>query len=726
MCAIYGFGRYTDGVAHPIPGPPAAASPSGTAGRIVPLDRTDLGRGGLSQAAADWLATLVARAASAPSAMIHLTDGPNMRLIGGCRLPEGWQRMDAVPAPATLGGLVIHYRFPVVIADVQGDPRVPPDAPARAAGIRAYAGFPVRDPNGEVAGVCAVMDFRKREWHGQDLAAVDEGAQACTAFVLEQRGRAAAEGQRSFLDTLLDSLDTGVLACDELGRLVVANRSLRARLGVEATHEPPERWLARLPLRQTDGHPLAVGDVPLLRALSGEQVRAADQVAHTVTGGRRVYSVNAHPITDPTGRRLGAVSVFHDVTEQRRGDRFRGCELAVIQALNEAGNVPQAAGPVLSAVAGMLGWPYAELWLVDPVTECLQCTACYQAPGYPGRLPTPERLASGQGLAGAAWQHGEPIWCTDVGATGSVISATTATSAGLRTALAIPVASGDRVLAVLTLFTDDLEDPQDSLVALLSGVAAHVGQFIERRRAEDLQSALSASKDDYLNLVGHELRTPLTIIASYVDLLQDADPATPLGELTPLTDAIRRGSDRLRRLVEALLDLSALDSGHARVTPMRMDLATVVSHAVRDARPAATAKQITIGTDLPENLPVTGDPHRLTQLVRALLDNAVAYTPDGGAVEVRLGTADDGPDPVAELTVRDTGVGIPEGERTQVFQRFFRGAVATERAVPGAGLGLATAQLIAQRHHGRISLEPPDPGTPGTTFRVRLPVEPPG
>jgi two-component system phosphate regulon sensor histidine kinase PhoR len=284
------------------------------------------------------------------------------------------------------------------------------------------------------------------------------------------------------------------------------------------------------------------------------------------------------------------------------------------------------------------------------------------------------------------------------------------------TALAVPVASGGHTVAVMTLFADVVEDPEASLVQLLSGIAAHLGQFIERRRAEELQLALSRSKDDYLNLVGHELRTPLTVIASYLELMGDADPAAPASEIMPMVEAAQRASDRLRRLVEALLDLSQLDARNARMHMTPLDLAAVAEAATCDIASAAASKGIELTVDLPDEAPAVGDARRLRQLLTAVLDNAVTYTPPGGRVTFTLAQDDSG----TSVRVADTGYGIPEAERAHVFERFYRGAIATEQSIPGAGLGLATAQLIAQRHHGRVVLTE-DEG-PGSTFVVHLPV----
>src|SRR4051794_24260984 len=118
----------------------------------------EMSPGGMSQTAADRLAALTARASSATCAMIHVTDGRHMRLIGGHALPPGFSRMQQVPISSTLAGLVLASGFPVVITDLETDYRVPADAPVRSTPLRSYAGFPVRDPDSQIVGVCAVSD----------------------------------------------------------------------------------------------------------------------------------------------------------------------------------------------------------------------------------------------------------------------------------------------------------------------------------------------------------------------------------------------------------------------------------------------------------------------------------------------------------------------------------------------------------------------------------------
>ncbi|MDG6105776.1 GAF domain-containing protein [Dactylosporangium aurantiacum] len=686
--------------------------------RGEPLAELELTAGGLWQDAADKLAAVTARAAGARTATIHLAAGATLYVAGGSGLPEGLQAIRRAPARSTLAGWVIGHGHPLIVNDVRSDRRVPPDAPVRRVGIRAYAGFPIRDPAGEIVGVCAVMDGEPRSWSAAQLAGVDEGAQACTAFVAEQQARVAeqqarreAERQRRFLDTVLEHLPSGVAACDAEGRLAFANQAIRELAG-GLPDDPDLRAWPGTTDPDRPAHTAAADAVPLLRALAGEHLRGIEVTVPRPARHPRIVLVDAQPITGADGDRLGAVVAVHDVTERRRTERFRQAQLGVAEALSPTDTVERAGATVLRALGTALGWSHAELWLVDTDADLLTVAARYAAPGV--LVDGPAQLRRGTGLAGTAWDSGSAVWTDDPDP--AAAPADPARPAG-GTGVAVPVPSGGQVLAVLTGFADTVQDPTDAVAVLLSGIAGHLGQFLERRRAEELTLALARSKDEYLALVGHELRTPLTTISAYIDLLRDVDAAGFAADGRDMLDAMARNSAALREIVDELLDLAALDSGHATVAADPVDLTACVRAALDEMTAGTAGTGVSVEADLAPAVVVTGDERRLRQVLTALLDNAVRHSVAGGRITVTLTR----PNPaVAELTVTDTGVGIPHAEHRQIFTRFYRSTRTRDLRIPGAGLGLALSRAIVERHHGSIH-HVPAPAA-GTRMVVRLPV----
>jgi signal transduction histidine kinase len=402
----------------------------------------------------------------------------------------------------------------------------------------------------------------------------------------------------------------------------------------------------------------------------------------------------------------------HDVTTEYRSRVYQTCKSEALRILAESPSAAAAADGVVRVLATSLSWPYVRLWILDPVLDRLRPAATHAAE-QEQVLPLPTSFARGDGLAGACWERAEPIWVPDIRAADSPVLPEVAAASAYRAAGAIPVRSGDRITGVLTFFTYDPQEPEPALVLLLSGIAGSIGAYRERRRADELARNLAAATDEYVALVGHELRTPLTSITSYVQLIAENPDVT--GELRELVEVVDRNSRRLRRLIEQLLDLAALEAGHLLLAVDLVDLAAVAGASVARARSAAAGRGIAIDAGVPDSLTLTGDADRLTQMLDGLLDNAIKFSPDGSTVRVTA----TGDDDTVTLTVTDTGIGLPADEQPLLFRRLYRGDNARHRGIPGNGLGLALSRAIVERHRGTITLAPHHPA--GTTVTVRLP-----
>lgn len=230
---------------------------------------------------------------------------------------------------------------------------------------------------------------------------------------------------------------------------------------------------------------------------------------------------------------------------------------------------------------------------------------------------------------------------------------------------------------------------------------------------------LDRLKDEFVATASHELRTPLTSLSGYLEM--SLDPAE--GPLSPTREShlriVQRNADRLAALVDQLLFLARADSHPLELDRQPIDLADVLNEAAETARPAAAAKDISliIAGEPPQG--VVADRPQLIKIVDNLVANAVKFTPEGGSV--RLSARREGDTGVLEVT--DTGLGIPHAEQSDLFNRFFRGTNAIEKAIPGSGLGLAISQVIAEAHGGTIELE--STAGVGSTFRLVLPLAAP-
>ena len=271
-----------------------------------------------------------------------------------------------------------------------------------------------------------------------------------------------------------------------------------------------------------------------------------------------------------------------------------------------------------------------------------------------------------------------------------------------------PSTGGYVVVAIDVTEREELAADRERLFAIQKEVTQSLIEQNNRLRE------LTQMKDDVVATVSHELRTPITSIRGFVELLLDASSELTESQMRML-QTIERNAEQLQRVAEDLLADPGAGRG-LRVAFTELDLSRLAEEAVHAIQTSATVAGIRLTIDPGDEVPVFGDPTRLHQLLGNLLSNAIKFSPRGGRVHVIVDNADS----YARVQVLDEGPGIPEGERDQLFERFYRLASSTEMGVPGTGLGLAIAKSVAEAHEGFVDIV----DTPGwsTTFRVYLPL----
>ncbi len=216
------------------------------------------------------------------------------------------------------------------------------------------------------------------------------------------------------------------------------------------------------------------------------------------------------------------------------------------------------------------------------------------------------------------------------------------------------------------------------------------------------QEKLDRQRKDFVANVSHELRTPLTTIKSYLEALEDGAVHEP--ELASrFLKVTRQEADRMTRLISDLLQLSRLDAKQSRFYKKATQVEEILENAADRFAFQCREKSISLTLFISEKLPrVYVDPDKINQVLDNLISNAVKYTPEGGSIAI---VAEKLPDGMVEISIADTGIGIPKKDLSRIFERFYRVDKARSRRMGGTGLGLSIAKEIIRAHEGEIEID---------------------
>lgn len=407
--------------------------------------------------------------------------------------------------------------------------------------------------------------------------------------------------------------------------------------------------------------------------------------------------------------------------------------LAVTRILAESPALNTATSRILETIGTKLDWQVGDMWTPDADGKTLHCLSFWNSDSVKVesfKQASFERpFAPGVGLPGRVWNDPKPTWVRDVTQEENFPRAPYAVSAGLHSAFAFPILYGDRVLGVMEFFSADIREPDDALLTMFASIGNQIGQFVERKRAEEERELLlkrehsarseaelaNRTKDEFLAIVSHELRTPLNAIVGWSGMLQRG--ALDTEKERKAFEIIERNAKAQAQLIDDILDVSRIVTGRLRLDLRPVQLNTIISTAIDSIRPLTDAKRIHLTMDL-ESKPslVSGDPDRLQQVVWNLLSNAVKFTPPEGQIGIRLRNTNSH----IEIVVTDTGQGIEAEVLPHVFDRFRQADSSKTRRHGGLGLGLAIVQHLVELHDGTITARSEGEGK-GSEFRIVLP-----
>jgi signal transduction histidine kinase len=427
---------------------------------------------------------------------------------------------------------------------------------------------------------------------------------------------------------------------------------------------------------------------------------------------------------------------------QRQGGDRREI-LALLEAVAAASNDDQPLEDTLrfalQRVCEFMGWAVGHVYWVDRDQEKLYSSGIWHG------IDSPEResfrrhasevpLSRGRGLPGRVLASGDPVWIEDVKRDDNFPRHACAARLGVGAAVAFPVLIAADTAAVFEFFCLETVPPDEAVLRAMAQIGSVLGRAIERKRAEEqlheqvaeaqamrrAAEAASRAKSDFLAVTSHEVRTPLNAVLGLAEALRN-EPLTE--RQASLVDGVLDAGAMLLRLLNAVLDVTRIESGKMDLAVETFDVAGCVETVVEIWRPRAAERSVSLDLrmdPLPQGQGLSSDRGKIEQVLVNFISNAMKFTPIGGRIDVRLirKSGLTGRQTV-RLEVCDQGPGVPVDERERIFRPFEQTAAGREAG--GAGLGLSICAGHAILLGGSIGVD----GAPGggARFFMEFPAE---
>jgi PAS domain S-box-containing protein len=607
--------------------------------------------------------------------------------------------------------------------------------------VRFYAGAPLLTQDGHALGTLCVIDRVPRDLTLDQLEALKalsrlvvtelELRRSVTDLSKVMRERRLVERE---LDQLFNlSLDLFCIAGFD-GYFKRINPAWEKTLGI-----PKEELLSRpyLDFVHPDDREATLGEA---KSMGAGIVTFSFENRYRCGDGTYVWLLwNATPSSD---HKL-IFAVARDITLRKRAERRMAVGYALTRVLAEAETLEAASPLILRYICEGLGWELGAFWRLDEGAQVLRCVDLWHPPAleFPSfEWATKEfTYQQGVGMPGHVWATGQSAWIPDVPGQHNFPRASFAKKEGLHSAFGFPVRIGELVVGVIEFVSREIRKPEDELLEMFDSIGSQIGQFMERRRAENelklyadyLEAARHAqeadakrlaqlvkelevakrsaeeatrSKSEFLANMSHEIRTPMNAVIGMTELALETK-LTP--EQREYLGTVKSSAGSLLNLINDILDFSKAEAKKLELDRIDFALRDMLEDTVRVLAVRAQQKGLELACHVVPEVPdaLVGDPERLRRIVVNLVGNAIKFTESGEVVLNASVESKSSEEVVLHFSVTDTGIGIPAEKQKQIFEAFAQADSSTTRKFGGTGLGLSISSQLSELMDGRIWVE---------------------
>jgi PAS domain S-box-containing protein len=423
--------------------------------------------------------------------------------------------------------------------------------------------------------------------------------------------------------------------------------------------------------------------------------------------------------------RVGGACSFNafvrDISERRRDEEARKKETTLVQLLqsvtvaaNRSSTIEDTARFCLDRICSYTGWPVGHIYLWSNDSPDARISSGLWHLEDDGRFAafrdTSDRchFSPGTGLPGRVLASGKPQWIVNLAGEDPLPERSgEAGQAGLRSGFAFPIMLAEKVIGVLEFFSLQTVQPDEDLMTIMGHIGSQLAQVIIRQRAEEeLQHAKAAAesanraKSEFLTTMSHEMRTPMNAILGMADLLSESSLRE---EQQGYVRIFQKAGANLLDLINNILDLSKVESGHFELESVGFDLGALLQKTIEMMASRANDRGLQLRLEILPGVPLglVGDQHRLRQILINLIGNALKFT-ERGSVTLRVEPDPGGAAGWLRFNVVDTGIGIATDKTAMIFDRFTQADSSTTRQYGGTGLGLAISKGLVELMGGRI------------------------